>query len=172
MQACKKPTDSIRDWMSIFIMNVSLYEQETGEQYFPDPTPEERAAAEAQEPKVVDSRLDNGNRSYNVYTEGRAQIINESLVDNADWHELDFALNKAERKRGKPTSILMSQFWERLIGLSEEIQKEHAQRKFLKKGAKDAEAAAIRKSVIAELHTLGVKGQTMQQLVPSRRGQE
>ena len=81
---------------------------------------------------------------------GRAHLIKDTLVDDPNWHELelDFALERAEEKEGKPKSL--SHFWERLVKLSEKIQREHAQRNFLKKSSKDEHAAAIQKEVVAE----------------------
>ena len=93
VQARKKPSESIRDCMGTFGTNVCLYERETGEQYFPDPTPEECSAADAQEPRVIDSVLANGRKEYNIYTEGRVHIIKDTLVD-----EIGMSLSSRSQK--------------------------------------------------------------------------
>ena len=152
--ARKRPTASIRDWMAEFYANVANYERDTRELYFPDPTPDERRVADEQSPKVVDSETQGGGTEYDIYTEGRAHIITDTLVDDTHWRELRFALEKKERKNGPPKSL--AAFWNLLIELSDKIQRDHAQNALLAKSAKDAQAAAIREGVVAELHALGI----------------
>ena len=152
--ARKRPTASIRDWMAEFYANVANYERDTGELYFPDPTPEERRVADEQSPQVVDSETQGGGQEYDIYTEGRAHIITDTLVDDTHWRELRFALEKKERRNGPPKSL--AAFWNLLIELSDQIQRDHAQNALLAKSAKDAQAAAIHEGVVAELNALGI----------------
>lgn len=154
VQARKKPTSSIRDWNAEFYANVHNFERDTQEQYFPEPTPDERRAAHEQSPRVVDSETQGGYTDYDIYTEARAHIITDTLVDDIHWQELRFALEEKEREIGRPKSLAV--FWDLLYELSDKIQRKHAKHALLTKSAKVAQAAAIREGINAELNALGI----------------
>ena len=75
VMARKKPTESLKDWETSFYTNATVYERETGERYFPDPTAEELRLAQEQNPLVEDVVHGSGRVEYHVGAPASAALV-------------------------------------------------------------------------------------------------